>query len=168
MSEVTAYAKPSDIPGPAAQGTYIHGLYLEVCTDNTLRGLVTLQSLCPHMCCHVTCHARPSHPFILSQGARWDSTRGCLRSSQPGVLHQPMPVLLVRAATTADAAQHAATAYQCPVYANSQRANVYSPMVATFTLDVQGTTTAAADDSVRTLLDNVALCLSQCANDCRP
>lgn len=47
-----------------------------------------------------------------------------------------MPVLLVWPTTVADAAQHATTAYRCPVYVNSQRANVYSPMVATFTLEV--------------------------------
>lgn len=75
-------------------------------------------------------------PFPLTQGARWDASRKCLRSSQPGVLHQPMPVLLVWPTTVADAAQRATTAYRCPVYVNSQRANVYSPMVATFTLEV--------------------------------
>lgn len=45
-----------------------------------------------------------------------------------------MPVLHVRPVTSSEAAATREGCHLCPVYTNSQRANVYSPMVATFTL----------------------------------
>ena len=73
---------------------------------------------------------------LTLEGARWDAADGCLRDSAPGQLRHALPVLLVRP-VTADAFAAAVAAgdlYLCPVYANGQRANVYSPLVSTFTL----------------------------------
>ncbi|EFN60095.1 hypothetical protein CHLNCDRAFT_133411 [Chlorella variabilis] len=73
---------------------------------------------------------------LTLEGARWDAQDDCLRDSLPNQLRQALPVLLVRPLTAQahQAALAAGNLYLCPVYANGQRANVYSPLVSTFTL----------------------------------
>ena len=71
------------------------------------------------------------HGLVL-EGAGWDREEGRLRDALPGELRTALPVVLVRP-VTADAFSLEGR-YECPVYVNMQRANVYSPGVATFTL----------------------------------
>lgn len=55
-----------------------------------------------------------------------------LRDSLPGQLHQALPVINV---VPVPVEQYRLDgAYECPVYTNMQRANVYSPAVSSFTL----------------------------------
>ncbi|KAI8464229.1 MAG: flagellar alpha dynein [Monoraphidium minutum] len=89
------------------------------------------------------------HGLVL-EGARWDREEGRLRDSAPGELHQQMPVIQVRP-VTADC-HDLAGYYQCPVYTNMQRANVYSPCVSTFTL-------RSAEGAAKWVLASVALLL---------
>lgn len=55
-----------------------------------------------------------------------------------------MPVIWVRPVTVEEysTAMREGAWYQCPVYTNMQRANVYSPIVSVFTLRIK----EAADD----------------------
>ncbi|KAI3429649.1 hypothetical protein D9Q98_005734 [Chlorella vulgaris] len=73
---------------------------------------------------------------LTLEGARWDAKDGCLRDSLPNQLRQALPVLLVRPVTAEVYAEALAAGdlYLCPLYTNGQRANVYSPLVSTFTL----------------------------------
>jgi dynein heavy chain len=73
---------------------------------------------------------------LTLEGARWDRAEGRLADPLPGELRHAMPVMLVRPVTAEEAAAAAAAGpvYECPVYTNMQRANVYSPCVSTFTL----------------------------------
>lgn len=72
----------------------------------------------------------------MPAGARWDGEAGCLADSLPNQLRQALPVLLIKP-VTADAYKAALATgkfFLCPAYTNSMRANVYSPIVSTFTL----------------------------------
>jgi dynein heavy chain len=91
---------------------------------------------------------------LTLEGARWEPADNCLRDSAPGQLRQALPVLLVRpvAAEEYSRALAAGDLYLCPVYANGQRANVYSPLVATFTL-------RSADAPAKWVLASTALLL---------
>jgi dynein heavy chain, axonemal len=66
------------------------------------------------------------------EGARWDAETVALAESHPNDLHPALPVLRVRPVHSDD--YDLSGYYQCPVYVNMQRANVYSPIVSTFTL----------------------------------
>ena len=66
------------------------------------------------------------------EGARWDGEAGALAESHPNELHPSLPVLRVRPVHSDDYCLDGY--YSCPVYVNMQRANVYSPIVSTFTL----------------------------------
>lgn len=63
---------------------------------------------------------------------RWDKEEGVLKESVPNELRQALPVIQVKPVTTQDYSLQGY--YECPVYTNMQRANVYSPAVSTFTL----------------------------------
>ncbi len=90
------------------------------------------------------------HGLIL-EGARWDREEGVLKESNPNELHPPLPVLQVKPVTSD---QYITDGYyQCPVYVNMQRANVYSPVVSSFTLKT-------ADPPHKWILASVA-CLLQ-------
>jgi len=69
---------------------------------------------------------------LTMEGARWDTKSGCVRASNPKELRCPMPV--IRVVPVPSDKYSAAGYYMCPVYANMQRANVYSAQVSTFTL----------------------------------
>ena len=69
---------------------------------------------------------------LCIEGARWDKASGSLRDSIPGEMHTPMPVIWIKPVTSDKYTLKGA--YACPVYTNMQRANVYSPIVSTFTL----------------------------------
>jgi dynein heavy chain len=69
---------------------------------------------------------------VCLEGARWDRDEGCLKDSKPNELHPVMPVIIIKPVTTEDFVTEGY--YQCPVYTNMQRANVYSPSVSVFTL----------------------------------
>lgn len=71
------------------------------------------------------------HGLVL-EGARWDKEEGVLKESNPNELHPALPVIQVKPVTSDDYVTQGY--YQCPVYTNMQRANVYSPSVAVFTL----------------------------------
>lgn len=87
---------------------------------------------------------------LFIEGARWDKKDECLRESHPNELHPAMPVIQVRPVTSE---QYVSDGYyQCPVYTNMQRANVYSPIVSMFTL-------RTADPEHRWTLASVALLL---------
>lgn len=91
------------------------------------------------------------HGLVL-EGARWDREDGCLRESKPNELHPPMPVIWVKPVTSDQF--ELAGYYECPVYTNMQRANVYSPIVSNFTLRTSG-----EDDKAKWVLASVALLL---------
>ncbi len=55
-----------------------------------------------------------------------------LKESAPGKLHEALPVIQVKPVTTDQ--YNLSGYYQCPVYTNMQRANVYSAIVSKFTL----------------------------------
>jgi dynein heavy chain len=105
----TTAATPSLLPPPRDGGAYIVGLVLE---------------------------AAGWHPGRGGSGDGSATTHGCLCDSKPGRMRAPLPPVLVRPVLAAEAARRASDprCYLCPVYANGQRANVYSPAVATFTL----------------------------------
>jgi dynein heavy chain len=89
------------------------------------------------------------HGLVL-EGARWSREEGVLRDSAPNELHQPMPVIQIRPVT---GDQYTAEGYyQCPVYTNMQRANVYSPIASMFTL-------RTAEPAHKWVLASVALLL---------
>ncbi len=89
------------------------------------------------------------HGLVL-EGARWSREEGVLRDSAPNELHQAMPVIQIRPVT---GEQYSADGYyQCPVYTNMQRANVYSPIVSMFTL-------RTAEPAHKWVLASVALLL---------
>ena len=71
------------------------------------------------------------HGLVL-EGARWDREEACLKESLPNELHPSLPVIRVRPVTREEFSLDGY--YACPVYTNMQRANVYSPIVSTFTL----------------------------------
>lgn len=73
-----------------------------------------------------------------------------LKDSNPNELHQAMPVIQVKPVTQEQYSQ--AGYYQCPVYTNMQRANVYSPSVSVFTL-------RTAEPAHKWVLASVALLL---------
>jgi dynein heavy chain len=106
--------------------------------------------------CGVRCRRRPGHvgsstsatttsnqqPTTTNQTNHkpnqksWDRDAGCLRDSAPNALHTAMPVMVVRPVPQE---QHCLDGYYaCPVYVNCQRANVYCPLVSTFTLRFGG------------------------------
>ena len=69
---------------------------------------------------------------LCMEGARWDREEGCVMESRPGELHPVMPVIQVVPVTAENYTLDGY--YNCPVYTNMQRANVYSPGVSNFTL----------------------------------
>lgn len=69
---------------------------------------------------------------LVIEGARWDKEDAVLKESSPNELHPVLPVIRVKPVTTDE--YNLAGYYSCPVYTNMQRANVYSPIVSTFTL----------------------------------
>lgn len=69
---------------------------------------------------------------LIIEGARWDKAEGILRDSNPKELHPTMPVIQIKPVTQDKYTTQGY--YVCPVYVNMQRANVYSPIVSTFTL----------------------------------
>ena len=71
------------------------------------------------------------HGLVL-EGARWDKEEGVLKESNPNELHPALPVIQVKPVTAEQLVTEGY--YQCPVYTNMQRANVYSPIVSMFTL----------------------------------
>ncbi len=71
------------------------------------------------------------HGLVL-EGTRWDREEAVLKDSNPNDLHPILPVIQVKPVTADDFVT--AGYYQCPVYTNMQRANVYSPIVSMFTL----------------------------------
>ena len=87
---------------------------------------------------------------LCIEGARWDKASGSLRDSIPGELHTPMPVIWIKPVTSDKFTLK--NFYACPVYTNMQRANVYSPMVSTFTLRTK-------EASYKWILGSVALLL---------
>lgn len=72
---------------------------------------------------------------LTLEGARWDKEEGCIKESLPNELHPALPVIRVRPVTQEEF--NLDGYYECPVYTNMQRANVYSPIVSTFTLKTQ-------------------------------
>merc|ERR1711966_350382 len=64
---------------------------------------------------------------LVMEGARWDTKAGVIRPSNPKELRCPLPVIKV-VPVTADKYDTKGY-YMCPVYANMQRANVYSAQV---------------------------------------
>ncbi len=91
------------------------------------------------------------HGLVL-EGARWDREDNCLRESRPNELHPPMPVLQVKPVTADEFTLEGY--YECPVYTNMQRANVYSPIVSNFTLMTQEAPTKWVLASVALLLQD--------------
>lgn len=81
---------------------------------------------------------------------RWDKEEGVLKESLPNELHQALPVIHVKPVTTEQYSLEGY--YECPVYTNMQRANVYSPGVSNFTL-------RTAESSHKWVLASVALLL---------
>lgn len=73
-----------------------------------------------------------------------------LKDSLPNELHQALPVIMVKPVTTEQYSLEGH--YECPVYTNMQRANVYSPVVSNFTLKT-------ADASHKWTLASVAILL---------
>ena len=71
------------------------------------------------------------HGLVLV-GARWDREEGCLKDSNPNDLHPVLPIIQVVPVTADEFVTQGY--YQCPVYTNMQRANVYSAIVSMFTL----------------------------------
>ena len=71
------------------------------------------------------------HGLVL-EGARWDREEGCLKDSNPNDLHPVLPIIQVVPVTADEFVTQGY--YQCPVYTNMQRANVYSAIVSMFTL----------------------------------
>jgi dynein heavy chain, axonemal len=69
---------------------------------------------------------------VFLEGARWEPESGSLEESLPNQIHQALPVIRVRPVHFDNFSLDGY--YSCPVYVNMQRANVYSPMVSTFTL----------------------------------
>lgn len=69
---------------------------------------------------------------LVIEGARWDKQAGCLKDSLPKELHPAMPVIQIRPVTQDKYTTQGY--YQCPVYVNSMRANVYCSLQAVFTL----------------------------------
>lgn len=63
---------------------------------------------------------------------RWDKEEGVLKEAIPNELRQALPVIQVQPVTTQE--YSLVGYYECPVYTNMQRANVYSPAVSNFTL----------------------------------
>jgi dynein heavy chain len=87
---------------------------------------------------------------LVIEGARWDREDACLKDSNPNELHPLMPLIQVKPVTADEFVSEGY--YQCPVYTNMQRANVYSPIVSMFTLKTQ-------DPSHKWTLASVALLL---------
>jgi dynein heavy chain len=56
-------------------------------------------------------------------GARWDSTAGCLQESLPGVMRAPLPVVHFK---PVQSYEPPAEQYQCPLYKTSERAGALS------------------------------------------
>jgi len=69
---------------------------------------------------------------LTLEGARWDSKAGVLKASNPKELRNQLPVVKI-VPVHSDKYDNRGY-YLCPVYANMQRANVYSAQVSTFTL----------------------------------
>jgi dynein heavy chain len=63
---------------------------------------------------------------------RWDKEEGVLKPSAPNELRQALPVIQVKPVTQQEYSLQGY--YECPVYTNMQRANVYSATVSSFTL----------------------------------
>lgn len=68
--------------------------------------------------------------FLLA--CRWDKEEGVLKASAPNELRQALPVIQVKPVTQQEYSLQGY--YECPVYTNMQRANVYSAAVSSFTL----------------------------------
>ncbi|KAK9817742.1 hypothetical protein WJX72_001478 [[Myrmecia] bisecta] len=106
-----------------------HKLPLDVMkfrTDVTSKTVESISEAAPEGCY--------IHGLCL-EGARWDKEEGCLKDSLPNELHPALPVLQVCPVTVDQFSL--AGYYQCPVYTNMQRANVYSPIVSNFTLKTE-------------------------------
>ncbi|GAB4813657.1 hypothetical protein N2152v2_000703 [Parachlorella kessleri] len=73
---------------------------------------------------------------IMQVSARWDTEGNCIADSYANELHPTVPVIWCRPMTLQDysLALKEETYYECPVYINMQRANVYSPLISVFTL----------------------------------
>jgi len=69
---------------------------------------------------------------LTLEGARWDTKAGVLKASNPKELRCPLPV--VKIVPVHSDKYDSRGYYLCPVYANMQRANVYSAQVSSFTL----------------------------------
>lgn len=88
--------------------------------------------------------------LVLNGLRRWDKEEGVLKDSRPSELQQALPVIMVKPVTTEQYSLDGH--YECPVYTNMQRANVYSPGVSNFTL-------RTADPSHKWTLASVAILL---------
>lgn len=73
-----------------------------------------------------------------------------LKDAAPNELRQALPVIQVKPVTTQE--YSLAGYYECPVYTNMQRANVYSPAVSNFTLKT-------SDPAQKWVLASVAILL---------
>ena len=89
---------------------------------------------------------------LCIEGARWDRAAGCLKDSTPGELHQAMPVIWLKPVTVDK--YNVKGFYNCPVYMNMQRANVYSAQVSVFTLKTKDPNTKWTLASVALLLQD--------------
>jgi len=91
---------------------------------------------------------------LTMEGARWDVKAGVVKSSNPKELRCAMPVTKI-VPVNADKYDNKGY-YMCPVYANMQRANVYSAQVSTFSLKLHNDDSNNPD---RWTLASVALLL---------
>ena len=89
---------------------------------------------------------------LCIEGVRWDRAAGCLKDSTPGELHQAMPVIWLKPVTVDK--YNVKGFYNCPVYMNMQRANVYSAQVSVFTLKTKDPNTKWTLASVALLLQD--------------
>jgi len=87
---------------------------------------------------------------LTMEGARWDMKTGVVKDSLPKELRCPMPVIKIIPLHSDK--YDPKGFYLCPVYANMQRANVYSAQVSIFTLKCK-------ESPVKWTLASVALLL---------
>jgi dynein heavy chain len=87
---------------------------------------------------------------LCIEGAGWDKAEGRLVESKPNELRPVMPIIKVRPVHSDDF--DLTGYYECPVYVNMQRANVYSPMCGVFTLKT-------TDDPAKWVSGSVSLLL---------
>jgi dynein heavy chain len=89
---------------------------------------------------------------VTMEGARWNSKTGLVNESLPKELRCLMPIMKVVPLHSDNYPAASKGHYLCPVYANMQRANVYSAQVSIFTLKTK-------DDQVKWVLASCALLL---------